>query len=488
MRCKTCGYRLWNLVARRCPECGRPYSPGEFEFTPGTVAYCCPHCGQAYYGTDAKGHLTPQQFDCVSCGRHVSMEEMVLRPTEGVDEDHTEVETVPWLKRSKIGAVRAWLSTIKLALIGQARLMRALPERSPTGSAWWFAILTNLLVQVVIILPGVLLMGFLIPIGPRGGFAGGMGIFFVIVFLLSLLAIVLWGLVTHGLLRLTGPTATTIGRTYQGLCYSSGVNIIASVPCFGFYLMPLGWIWWTVSAVLMTKEGQRVSGGRAALAVITPPAVGFVLFVGGYGLMMWYFISMAGPQPARMRATVQSETTVIARALIAYTVDTNGPWPDHALRLVGDGYIQPENTCSSLSMRSPLDISVGQSDLIEFAELPRDRKAKLMEKLAADLPEVTVAHQFGDFVFTYHGIDSKTADPKLWTVIYWPKSAFSGGMNFTPSLPVGVGLADGSVIVIDRGLFATALDDQNDLRADQGLPPLPPLATVTPGRPAVASP
>ena len=68
MRCKQCDYRLWNLTARRCPECGTPFLPSEFEFVPNSVQFCCPHCGQAYYGTDAKGHLVPPAFTCGRCG------------------------------------------------------------------------------------------------------------------------------------------------------------------------------------------------------------------------------------------------------------------------------------------------------------------------------------------------------------------------------------------------------------------------------------
>ncbi len=67
MHCQACGYSLWNLVARECPECGAPFLPGDFEFVPGTVQFCCPHCRHARHGTGDRGHLSPRSFTCEQC-------------------------------------------------------------------------------------------------------------------------------------------------------------------------------------------------------------------------------------------------------------------------------------------------------------------------------------------------------------------------------------------------------------------------------------
>src|SRR5574341_95612 len=122
MFCKQCGYRLWNLRSRICPECGTAFRPSEFEFVGNAVQFCCPHCGQDYYGTGASGHLVPIEFDCVKCGRHIHMDEMVVLPTSGVEEEQTKVEHMPWLDPSR-GWVKAWLSTIGMALVRPMRLM-----------------------------------------------------------------------------------------------------------------------------------------------------------------------------------------------------------------------------------------------------------------------------------------------------------------------------------------------------------------------------
>src|ERR1044071_4725792 len=113
MKCKPCGYSLWNLRTRQCPECSAPFQPSEFEFVPNTVRFCCPHCGQQYFGTDEKGHLKPPLFDCVTCHQRVHMDEMVIEPAAGMAEDQTRAERMPWLERNEPGPVKAWFAMIK---------------------------------------------------------------------------------------------------------------------------------------------------------------------------------------------------------------------------------------------------------------------------------------------------------------------------------------------------------------------------------------
>ena len=111
----------------------------------------------------------------------------------------------------------------------------------------------------------------------------------------TLAFIAIWGAVAHGLLRATGNTAGTIGRTYQAIAYAAGANVLTAVPCLGYYL---GWIWWVVSAVLMVKEGQRAEGWRAALAVLTFPALLLFTVLALYAFVITSVIVAARPAAA----------------------------------------------------------------------------------------------------------------------------------------------------------------------------------------------
>ena len=112
MRCKTCDYPLWTLTSRMCPECGAAFLPSDFDFVPNSVRFCCPHCDQAYYGTTERGHLSPREFECVSCGAFIRMDEMVLRPAAGVAESQTRAATNPWLNLRETGLFKGLFSTI----------------------------------------------------------------------------------------------------------------------------------------------------------------------------------------------------------------------------------------------------------------------------------------------------------------------------------------------------------------------------------------
>ena len=244
MRCKSCDYPLWNLKARQCPECGTPFRPSEFEFLLNSVQFCCPHCNQSYYGTGEKGHLVPPAFDCVSCRRHIHMDEMIVLPTEGVEEDQTKANTMPWLERRSKGAIKAWFSTVGRALVAPGRLIGSVPNDSSVGSAVWFALFTNALIYFVgmislMIFPLILALSMSATTGPGGGPMGpgpprgasmaigmvaGMGGFGVIAFVAVSAFMLVTAVVAHGLLRLTGPTESTIGRTFHAICYSSGAN------------------------------------------------------------------------------------------------------------------------------------------------------------------------------------------------------------------------------------------------------------------------
>ncbi|MCK4660646.1 MAG: YIP1 family protein [Phycisphaerae bacterium] len=479
MRCKICDYRLWNLRSRQCPECGTPFRPSEFEFVVNSVQFCCPHCNRAYYGTGPQGHLIPTEFDCTSCSAHIHMDEMVLLPAEGLEEEQTEVEQMPWLNRSKRGVVRGWFSTVGMALVGPGRLMRLTPLHSSTASAWWFTFFTHMLLMLVGVTPFVVLsvgIGLFGGLGATPGFMEmGIGASMGGVFLLGAVAVA--GLITHGLLMMTGKTAGGLGRTYHAICYSSGANVVMLIPCLGWYL---GWVWWVVSAVLMVRQGQKVGGARAALAVLTFPLLSIAGFI---AFSVWAVTFSATPTTTfGTGATVGSvsETRVVLDAVLNYAEQHAGQGPDHAIQLVDEDFLAAWDLLVVETDTQQADVPLGQTSLDGFAFLTRVQKDRLVRESIAALPDGIVAHRLGDFVFTYHGMDLATANNTSWVVIMWPDP----DVNDPPPAGSGfcVGWANGTVNRISTKVVAEYLASENRLRAGRGLLPHP--DQVTHAKPA----
>lgn len=493
VNCKTCDYRLWNLTARNCPECGSPFKPSDYEFTLNSVQYCCPYCDQSYYGTDETGHLIPQEFDCVGCGQHLHMDMMVLRPAGNVREEQTERDRNPWLARGKIGFAKAWFAMIGRGMVTPGPVIRVTPVESSNNDAWWFLILTSLVFTAVATMP--LLVFFILIALATGGGGGrmmmtGMGtpllVYGAVVFFGTVAFVAIWGLVAHLILRMTGPTAGGLARTYQTLCYGAGTNVFSALPCFGCYFGWVGYIWWAVSATLMVQEGQQVSGGRAAAATLTAPAMAMVLLVGGF--VGFIYIDTAFPGyftgPAGM---ANYSTGTINNAIIAHAFSHRGN-PRHASEMVHRDSLTGYALIDAPTATAETDVPIGTMTLDRF-EFASDAEQHAAFTAAADaLPPNVVAHRLGDYVFTYHGIDisdAMTNFPALWLVILSPDPDVNGA---APADPVEVGFVDGTTFTFPASDLNNQLALQNQLRQTAyGLPPLPDPATVTHDQP-VAGP
>ncbi len=487
MHCKDCEYPLWNLKTRSCPECGKPFAPSEHDFVANSVRYCCTYCAQEYYGTDAKGHLEPPAFTCVRCGNAISMDEMILRPAEGVEEKQTRANSMSWLDRERGSVVKPWLRTVGRSMVGPGRLMRAVPPGSPIGAAWWYAVVTIML---------ILFVGALLPLGGLGlvilllGKNDGaelmrLGAWITFGGVIGFLgAIVLWGLVTHVLLRMTGEVTHPIGRTYQALCYTIGANVTSAVPCVGIYpFAGVGLAWWIVAAVLAVMAGQQVSGRRASLAVLAMPLVVLVLAAGGFVWLMYFATSQARVAVASAQTVIQDqETSLVLGGVLEYQQANGGVWPVHAVELVRDGTLTAWDFVSSGSGTYLDAVPIAGTTLAELAAVPDDRREALMvsalaEHAAADV----VAYRFGDFVFCYPGVDPQ-GPPNTWIVIL----ASDPDRNESSAVHghFVVGRLDGATELIPVGEFETRLAEQNTLRAADGLSPLPPPGEITHAAPA----
>jgi hypothetical protein len=450
MNCKTCDYPLWNIRARECPECGTPFKPSDFEFTLNAVRFCCPHCGQDYYGTGDKGHLVPAAFRCVSCARPISMDECVLLPTAGIAEEQTRPDDMPWFERRRLGLLIAWFKTIGRSMISPGRLMDAIPPSAPSGIV--YAVVTTSLYFLFSIAPifvFALVMG--VGIGGRAnvnalaGMAGGGSIGLLVIVVTTILYMLLWIGCAHATLKLTGGTAYPIRRTSQALCYSSGANALSAIPCLGAYFSFLFIIWWLVSAGIMLTRAQRVSGLRAAFAVVALPLVtiiaGAVWFAVAITAAIGAANSITPPPPAVAGQPVSDATaTQIALVLRGDAMVRNGVASDDVAALVKSGMLPP-TTFASLTP---------DTDTSEREVTPEGR---------------LVGHRVDDLVFVHQGIHFPSADPALWLFVILPTA------DDPRFRPVRV---DGTIdAYATPDAMRDAMDEQDALRAKAGLTPLP---------------
>lgn len=500
MRCRVCNYRLWQLTTPRCPECGTPFRPSEFEFAPGSVQFCCPDCKQAYYGTGPKGHLEPPTFTCVSCGRALDMDEMILLPTEGIEEDQTRPETVPWLD-PKLGRFRAWWNTVGMALVRPADLMKLLPLDSSVGRAIWFGTLSHSLAligsfAVFMILPIVAVMAIA---GGRG--RGGIGSVMLCTPLMALLLVpilvLVWSCLVHAVLCITGKDVKPFSRTIQAVFYSAGANIITAIPCLGMYI---GWIWNLISQIIMLKEGHGISARRAVAAVVLPLLLAIAL--PGVLVVGTYRGSLAKAAAARSGALRQAAMSRVLTGLSSFHDREQGRWPAHAIELVVADLLDVSDLVSAETETMLKQVPIGETTLAQFEYLPPEQQAAAARAATDALPSNVIAHRLGDYVFTYHGIDLDNTDPNLWVVVLAPDpdSQALTGTAAASSFRVFAGTralySTYSVSSVPR--FAThhyafaspdaALESQNAIRAQHGLPPLPDIWALKHGEPAVAPP
>jgi hypothetical protein len=79
MQCTCCGYPLWNLAKRQCPECGQIFSINHYFYRAGTVRFLCPHCRLEQPPRNSRGQPTDAR-PCAGCGRDAAVDEMIVEP------------------------------------------------------------------------------------------------------------------------------------------------------------------------------------------------------------------------------------------------------------------------------------------------------------------------------------------------------------------------------------------------------------------------
>ena len=314
MRCRGCGYSLWNVPGRTCPECGQAFRPSEFRFKPNAVEFCCAGCGQQYYGTDPDGLPQPRSFACVRCQAPCELDSMVLRAAPGVNDADVAADEVPWSDRARIGWWKAYRGTVGMALSRPGAVGKALADRSESGAAMRF-VLVNGAVSFGPTALGVLavVVGVMVFDRSSSGYGGGMvwssataaGWAVLWIALLSL-GLGLGAAVLAGIawctIRVTGGRAEW-SRVWCACAYGTAPYVLLAVPFLGPYC--LGWavgIWTLVATGIVLAAATREVAWRIVAAMLVPVVLLGVLVAAAVSIVVMGTGGVPSPAPTPVTA------------------------------------------------------------------------------------------------------------------------------------------------------------------------------------------
>ena len=280
MRCRGCNYELWNLPPGDCPECGKAWRFEDFHFRREFVQFLCPHCDCAYPGEYIASLALPYAFTCTGCQSAIELGQMCARPAEGIDGSQAMQLDFVWSDRRQVGRWRAFWRVVGYSLGTPSRIGNTMTQKRGLRGALWFSFLClnfagfNWLIFITI--------AFWLPsFTGRSQSFRGVEFIAVLVFLAVFVGLVLaqqlfflvWGLITHALIRMTGRARRAIGHTLSATQFCSGTFIICAIPLCGFYFSLISFVWMAVAMVSALAALHKISRWRTAFAVLAPPVV-----------------------------------------------------------------------------------------------------------------------------------------------------------------------------------------------------------------------
>ncbi len=236
-----------------------------------------------------------------------------------------------------------------------------------------------------------------------------------------------------------------------------------------------------------TTRTQRVPGDEGFEKTMRRRRwIGLTVVIVLFALTVLGVVGTALFRARNLRYSGVRETHAVLDALGGYAQANDGRLPEHAIQLVADGHLSTDHFVTFHSLTMTDAVPLAGITLAQFHGQTADRKRETVQSAVDALPEVTVVHRLGDFVFTYHGLDLATADPALWVVIWSPDPAQNPPFQWEDRIPIG--LTGGDVIQVGAAKLPEALSTQNTLRVAQDLPPLVNPFAATHTRPIVATP
>ena len=182
-----------------------------------------------------------------------------------------------WSDRRQVGRWRAFWRVIGYSLGTPSRIGNTMMQKRDLRGALWFSFLCLFFAScnwLVFISAGILIPIYII--GQRNSVFTIVLIalaFFLGLMLALQLFLVVWGLITHALIRMTGRTRRPLGHTLSATQYCAGTFIICAIPICGFYFSLISFMWMAVAMVSALAALHKISRWRTAFAVLAPPVV-----------------------------------------------------------------------------------------------------------------------------------------------------------------------------------------------------------------------
>jgi Yip1 domain len=283
MRCRGCNYELWNLPPGDCPECGKAWRFEDFHFRREFVQFLCPHCDCAYPGEYIASLALPYAFTCTGCQSAIELGQMCARPADGIDGSQAMQLDFVWSDRRQVGRWRAFWRVVGYSLGAPSKIGNTMTQKRGLRGALWFSFLClisanlNFILFFLVTLLLPIFMGIRSPAPTTSAeiFTTVLGVFAfsVVLVLAQQLFFLVWSLITHALIRMTGRARYAIGHTLSATQFCAGTFIICAIPICGFYFSLISFVWMAVAMVSALAALHKISRWRTAFAVLAPPVV-----------------------------------------------------------------------------------------------------------------------------------------------------------------------------------------------------------------------
>jgi hypothetical protein len=273
-----------------CPRCQQPL--------PEPVPRFCPSCGNDLHavgepvipgGPETGGAYTPPPPP-------------PLPPPPLPTEPPPPSGGTPWERRHQIGFAAALIETTQQVLTSPASFFRSMPVTGGIGAPLLYGVIVGYIGHVASALYSFILQSTLGTAWQFGQgseldrflpmLSSGAGLIGQIVFGPLLLAILLFivAAITHVCLMILGGATNGFEATFRVLCYADATSVVRIVPVCGdlVYL-----VYCLVVAIIGMSEAHRISGLKAALAVLLPMillccccALGLAIAFGGLASLL----------------------------------------------------------------------------------------------------------------------------------------------------------------------------------------------------------